>query len=184
MTCSWRFLGSYVPKAFDEALHCWDTTDLQFDIHGEPRFRDKWPVKVTPSASQLEKLSQPCESSSEADTPGVPSEGVSAAAPSSDTFAAQNDSSASGQRLAIERAHKMWLVSNFSLVVPVILAMLVLYLAFAYVREETKQLTQREDDLLNDYKSQTTNLEKLNLELFKLLKAGPSPTPTNKVAGP
>jgi hypothetical protein len=114
----------------------------------------------------------------------VPPEGVSAAAPSSDTFAAQNDSSASGQRLAIERAHKMWLVSNFSLVVPVILAMLVLYLAFAYVREETKQLTQREDDLLNDYKSQTTDLEKLNLELFKLLKAGPSPTPTNKVAGP
>lgn len=74
-----------------------------------------------------------------------------------------------------DRAHRVWMIANFSLVVPVLLALLVLYVAFNHVSVQqtdlvaaTSQLTKREERLLNAYEARIADLEKVNLDLLKV----------------
>jgi hypothetical protein len=79
-----------------------------------------------------------------------------------------------------DRAHRVWLIANFSLVVPVLLALVVLYVAFKHVSvqqtelvDATSQLTKREESLLSAYEARIADLEKINLELLKEVSRSP-----------
>ena len=81
------------------------------------------------------------------------------------------------------KAYSFWLIANASLVVPVLLALVILYIAARTVSEEHRQLSDfresilaREQGIVATHSKRVAELEALSLELFNTLRSSPTPS--------